>query len=213
MEEHFNGLKTAIWRTAGSRYNAARRLKRKELFSTISLTFFSVISICLAVIQKLYSDQISLFTGLDTYITALSIFTGIFLLAISLMEWGARNGSNADALHKNAEELNSLQRELGHAIEEAAFIQNGDWSNCTKLLKKYDEIKSRCELNHSSLDDSLFLAQHMKSIEFQSKKIKPCTALAVKSIWFLASIWYYLIFWVISVIALVPIMNRISLLG
>ena len=112
MSDYFAKLRTDAWRTSSARYNAARRLKRKELFSTISLAFFSVLTIAMAVIQKVYSVEMRAITGLDNYVTSLSILAGIFIIVISLMEWGSRNGSNADALFKNAEELNSLQRSI-----------------------------------------------------------------------------------------------------
>lgn len=208
MKDYLTELRTTIWRTAGARYNAARRLKRKELFSTVSLTFFSVITICLAVVQKIYSLEVLRSPSLDNYLTSLSIFSGVFLLAISLMEWGARNGSNADALHKNAEELNALQRKLQREIFKLNDV-SGDWSTCGELSDEYEEIQSRYDVNHAPLDDQLFLAERRLAPEFISKNISSCQERKVKVAWFLSSIWYYLVLWMVAIIAIIPVALRL----
>lgn len=209
MKNYLTELRTVIWRTAGARYNAARRLKRKELFSTISLTFFSVISICLAVVQKMYASAISNVSGLDDYLTTLSILSGIFLLAISLMEWGSRNGSNADALYKNAEDLNSLQRRIKQELFKLDAISSS-WDKCSAFSIEYDVIQSRCDVNHDPLDDQRFLAAKRSAIEFAGENMGFFHAVSIKVLWFFSSIWYYLLFWCVSVAALIPVFTGIK---
>ncbi|MEE4575041.1 SLATT domain-containing protein [Pseudomonas alliivorans] len=209
MKNYLTELRTVIWRTAGARYNAARRLKRKELFSTISLTLFSVMSICLAVVQKMYAPAISNVSGLDDYLTTLSILSGIFLLAISLMEWGARNGSSADALYKNAEDLNSLQRRIKQELFKIDAIASS-WDKCSAFSIEYDVIQSRCDVNHDPLDDHRFLAAKRLAIEFASENISFFHAACIKMLWFFSSIWYYLLFWCVSVVALIPVFSGIK---
>ena len=209
MKNYLTELRTVIWRTAGARYNAARRLKRKELFSTISLTFFSVISICLAVVQKIYAPAISKVYGLDDYLTTLSILSGIFLLAISLMEWGSRNGSNADALYKNAEDLNSLQRRIKQELFKFDAISSS-WDKCSAFSIEYDVIQSRCDVNHDPLDDQRFLAARRSASEFVDENMGFFHAASIKALWFFSSIWYYLLFWCVSVAALIPVFTGIG---
>lgn len=209
MKNYLTELRTVIWRTAGARYNAARRLKRKELFSTISLTFFSVISICLAVVQKIYAPAISKVSGLDDYLTTLSILSGIFLLAISLMEWGSRNGSNADALYKNAEDLNSLQRRIKQELFKLDAVSSS-WDKCSAFSIEYDVIQSRCDVNHDPLDDQHFLAARRSASEFVGENMGFVHATSIKVLWFFSSIWYYLLFWFISVAALIPVFTGID---
>lgn len=209
MKTYLTELRTVIWRTAGARYNAARRLKRKELFSTISLTFFSVMSICLAVVQKIYAPAISNVSGLDDYLTTLSILSGIFLLAISLMEWGSRNGSNADALYKNAEDLNSLQRRIKQELFKLDAISSS-WDKCSAFSIEYDVIQSRCDVNHDPLDDQRFLAAKRSANEFAGENMGFFHASSIKVLWFFSSIWYYLLFWGVSVLALIPVFTSIK---
>ena len=71
MKDFLVSLRTMAWRTAGARYNAARRLKRREWFSTFSLASLSALSIAVAFAQRIYSPQSG--TPLDNYLTAMSV--------------------------------------------------------------------------------------------------------------------------------------------
>ncbi|MCQ4291779.1 SLATT domain-containing protein [Pseudomonas stutzeri] len=210
MSDYLARLRTDVWRTSSARYNAARRLRRKELFSTISLAFFSVLTIALAVTQKIYSVEFRAITGLDNYVTSLSILAGIFIIVVSLMEWGSRNGSNADALFKNAEELNSLQRSIHLEILKPCAADDSSWGVAEILLSNYEQIKSRCEINHTQLDDRYFLSKHRSSDEFIRYNIEPCKAFWIAFFWHLSSVWYYLIFWIISAGAMLPVVTKIA---
>lgn len=208
MKSYLVGLRTDAWRTSSARYNAARRLKRKELFSTISLAFFSALTIALSIIQKVYAEKFSLMSRLDNYATSLSILAGIFIIVISLMEWGSRNGSNADALFKNAEELNSLQRSINLVITKINENDAPDWNVAQNFLSSYEQIKSRCEINHTPLDDRYFISKHRNSEEFARFNIDTCEAFRISLAWQISSIWYYLLFWIISVSAMLPVATR-----
>lgn len=210
MSDYLARLRTDVWRTSSARYNAARRLRRKELFSTISLAFFSVLTIALAVTQKIYSIEFGAINGLESYVTSLSILAGIFIIVVSLMEWGSRNGSNADALFKNAEELNSLQRSIHLEILKPSAAENSSWGVAERLLSNYEQIKSRCEINHTQLDDRYFLSRHRTSDEFGRYNIGPCKAFLIAFFWHLSSVWYYLIFWIISAGAMLPVVTKIA---
>ncbi|WP_024678966.1 SLATT domain-containing protein [Pseudomonas syringae] len=208
--DYITSLRTTIWRTSSARYNAARRLKRKELFSTISLAFFSVQTIALALVQKIFAAKFIETPGLDDYATVVSVLAGILIIVISLMEWGSRNGSNADAIYKNAEELNGLQRTMFLALAKANAGCTQNWDAAKSTLEMYEEIQSRCDINHSSLDDRFFVAQHRESPEFSKKQINWLEYQWVSFLWFLSSIWYYLIFWAVAAVAMIPILTRVA---
>ena len=44
MKDFISDLRTTAWRTAGARYNAARRLKQRETFSTVNLALLSALT-------------------------------------------------------------------------------------------------------------------------------------------------------------------------
>jgi hypothetical protein len=164
MKEFLTSLRTDAWRTAGARYNAARRLKLRELVSTVSLAFFSASSVALAFLQRIYVPTSG--SAIDNYLTALSVCLGVFLLVISLIEWGSGNGAKADALHKNAEALNAHARKVKQKVSELDAGQQLSWETVNDLRVEYESIKVGCGENHEPLDNLLFTADKRFSPEF-----------------------------------------------
>jgi hypothetical protein len=199
MLKFIEKLKTDAWRTAGARYNAARRFKRRDLFATLSLSLFAASGIGLAVVQRIYPFEPG--SSADNYITALSVCIGVFLLVISLIEWGAGNSVKADRLHQNAEELNSFQRKLGLIIHDLQAGNPRTYQQVDEYRQQYDEIKVRSQFNHDPLDDHLFVAMHRFADEFRTSnsKVPYCWIqgrwLAFQSI--CSSIWYFVVFWLV----------------
>jgi hypothetical protein len=203
MKDYLFSLRTAAWRTAGARYNAARRLKRRELFSVVSLTLFSALSVAIAFLQRVYSPQGG--TPLDNYLTALAACLGVFLLAVSLIEYGARHGAKADLLHGNAEDLTAFQQK---AAQQIARLDSGvalTWGEVNGLREEGDAIKARCTENHAPVDDRLFTAQHRLADEFKDPSGKPrfgrAFAVSAWLSWSLASDWYFFVLWLVTIAA------------
>ena len=197
MRDFLISIRTNAWRTSRARYNAARRLKRREFFATVSLAFFSAATAALAFMQKVYAAPSG--TPLDNYLTALSACLGIFLLAISLMEWGSANGAKADAMHRNAEDLNALQLKISMSIAKLDESVSMTWDDVDALRREYESVKERCSYNHAPIDDEFFRATHRKAKEFQQVDGAPQIGL-VEGSWIAlkylcSSIWYFLIFW------------------
>jgi hypothetical protein len=201
MRDFMLSLRTQAWRTAGARYSAARRLRRRELFSTVSLALFSALSIAVAFVQRVYAVQQG--TAWDNYLTALSVALGVFLLAISLMEWGARNGAQADALHRNAEALTAFQLKVAQRLSELDAGTPVAWPDVEALRIEYEGVKRECQYNHEPLDDLQFRASKRLASEFSGPEATPeiskGRAAWVWLRWFLASVWYFALFWVVII--------------
>lgn len=191
-------LRTAAWRTAGARYNAARRLKQRETFSTFSLALLSALSVAAAVAQRIYSPQSG--TPLDNYLTAVSIALGVFLLAISLLEWGAANGAKAESLHRNAEELNAYQLKLAHVVAQMDAGKAVEDARLDALRVEYEVIKDRCQHNHKPVDDELFLARHWSAPDLAGASGAPASgrwsAIRIWVLWHWSTVWFFLLVWV-----------------
>jgi len=204
MKNYLSNLRTTVWRTSSARYNAARRLKRRELFSTVSLAFFSAMSVAVAFLQRIYATPAS---NADNYFTMLSAGLGIFLLTISLIELGAGTGAKAEALHKNAEELNGLQNKLALELAKLDSGKALDWQHIETLSLEYEEKRINCRHNHAPIDDKCFLASKRKSSEFLNSEKKPAigqaNAIWINFLWQFASIWYFSFFWIIISIAII----------
>lgn len=213
MTEYLKNLQTTVWRTSGSRYNAARRLRRRELFSTISLAIFSALSIIIAVVQRIYSSSIQNTPGLDNLLTALSICMGLFILVFTLMEWGATNGVKAHVLHKNAEDLNALQGKIGHIATNISNNKDASssYEAANSLRSEYEVIKGSCTENHTPADDRYFLATKRHSPEFQYLKLTRTKATLAWLIWNGSSVWYYAGLWAITTYAMWNAFSRINI--
>jgi hypothetical protein len=217
MEKYLSDLRTNAWRTGGARYNAGRRLKRRDLWAVISLSFFSALTVALAFIQKIYVTQPG--TSLDNYLTALSACLGVFLLAISLIEWGAAAGAKADTLHRNAEELNKFQNKVALKLAQLKSNTIVEWAEVEGLFNEYELIKERCPYNHEPIDDLAFQVEHRLSPEFSKRptenpihqqstalstnltpKIGQFDAFCIKIKYWLSSILYFSLFWIVILI-------------
>lgn len=190
-------LRTAAWRTEGARFNAARRLKRRDWFATFSIGAFSAAGIAVAFIQKVY--EVTAGTAADKYLTALSVCLGLFVIVVSLIEWGASGAVKAESLFQNAQKLNAFQRKLGQRLAEVADGKPFSSDEATALREEYELIKIECTHNHEPVDDQLFLAQRRLDPEFARVFRRPNPSwFEAKWAWILSLlsvVWYFGFFW------------------
>lgn len=181
-------LRTDAWRTAGARYNAARRLRQRESVSSASLALFSAAIIIVSLVQALYSDRIG--SGLATHLTAITASFGMFALIVSLLEAGARSGERASRLFFNAESLNDFQKRMASA----------EVDGYSEFLREYKAIKDSLGDNHDPVDDEYFVLAHRESKEFEGLPRGNKVAISLK--YRLASIWHLVMIWIAFVIGL-----------
>lgn len=170
------------------------------MFATISLSLFSAVGVGLAVVQKVYSPQSG--SPLDNYLTALSVCLSVFLLVVSLIEWGAGNSVKSDRLHQNAEELSAFWRRLDLVILDLNSNSPSQIkaSDMAVYLKEYDDIKAKCGFNHDPLDNHLFVATQRHADEFKKNGKEAYCWLEER--WFLfrsifSSVWYFVSLWLV----------------
>ena len=197
MYNYLAGLRTDVWRTSGARYNAARRLRRRENVSVFSLALFSAMSGALPFFQRVYAEPGS---SLDNYLTTFAAALGIFLLAISLIEWGAKTGALAEALHKNAEQLNGLRRAVELKLAVSASSGNDvTEAEATQLSEMYEHVKDSCVHNHLPIDDRCFLSAKRFSPEFTGASGEPriglISAALSRTTWYMTSLWFFAVLW------------------
>lgn len=189
-------LKIDAWRTYGARYNAARRLRRRALVSTVSLAFFSAATVGLSLIQVIFPEPS--YAALNRYLTALSGCIGVFILVTSLIEWGAKNNERADSLHRNAEALNGFSRRLWIRLDHSDAVPLED---ALSAQAEYDAIKATCADNHDPVDDRFFVVQHRFSKEFRIKESVPAynwlQAQKIKFQYYFSSVWYFGVCWIL----------------
>jgi hypothetical protein len=162
LNAYSSSLTTKIWKTKGSRFNAARRLNNKYQFSLSSISILSIYGIAIPIIQGIVKNQQC--QEINDIYNAISLILSVFTLVISLLE-GAKNYQlRAEKLHKNAVELSKLQRDLEYLmvsqLGDAEFRQKvGD------ISVNYEELIKECPENHEPEDYALFKAQNRKDFK------------------------------------------------
>ena len=150
--EFLTRLRFTAWRTMGARFNAARRLKRRDIIGAFSIAVFAMIGVGLAIVQPIYEIKPG---NLDNFLTALSVLLGMFVVAISLIEWGYQGGHKAEVLYRTGEELTEFHRKLDQILSTSK-----DVGDINSLRIEYEQIKRRCPYNHEPVDDRAFRAEH-----------------------------------------------------
>jgi hypothetical protein len=157
---------------------------------------FSVVTIGLAVVQKIYFAPDS---AADKYGTVLGVTLGAFLLAVSLLEAGKGNARLADALHRNAEELTALTKRIELRISAHDAGRQVTEDEVSRFNNEYESITSRCLSNHAPKDYLLFLAEKRTAPELAKKNgVPPANGFQYQwrlTWWFLSSVWYFFLLW------------------
>ncbi len=156
VRSYAESLKSRLWITKGSRFNAARRLNNKSQFSTTSISILSVYGIAIPIIQSL--PNISKCSQINSLYTAISTILSVFTLVLSLLDSAKNYPVKADRIYSSAVKIGVLEKKLEYLIcceaddELRAKVQS--------LSTEYNEILAECGENHDPEDFSLFKAQH-----------------------------------------------------
>jgi SMODS and SLOG-associating 2TM effector domain family 5 len=159
LKAYLDSLNLRIWKTKGSRFNAARRLNNNYQFSLISISILSIYGIAIPVIQGIVKNPQC--QRINDIYNAISLILSVFTLTISLLE-GAKNYQiRADKLHNNAIEISTLQRE----IEYLTLSESGSPEFIKKLgdmSLRYESLVKSCPENHEPEDYTFFMVQNRK---------------------------------------------------
>lgn len=202
MSPFLTDLRLKAWRTAGARYNASRRLKRREWVSTCSLAFLSALSVAVAFSQKVYAKS---GTPLDDYLSVMAMGLGVLLLVISLLEWGAGYGVRAEGLFKNAELLTNFQLKAALTLEAMSTGTVVGVLEIDALRIEYEAVKDRCTTNHQPIDDALFRAEKRLDPAFRvdqrvsgAVQMNWLTAKYIHVAWLIAELWFFGLIWLLT---------------
>lgn len=199
MKDFLDSLSKAAWKTSCARYNSSRRLKVREIFSTISLALIGLSSIILSLMQYFWINDIN--PKLNILITAFSIILSMLLIIISLIEWGVASGAKSEALFRNAELLNEYERKLSlfkNSLKNE--MTEEDYKNIDNLRDEYEKIKSTCTFNHSPVDYEYHkIVKSRYYISHTPENFSFWRMLKGRINYHISSIWGYLIIWLIVV--------------
>lgn len=183
-----------MWKTKGSRFNAVRRLNKKNQWSIASISILSVYGISIPIIQSnMDSTQCP---QVNSWYNLIAILLSIFILVLSLLEGSQNYQVRAERLHKNAMEISELHSKLDY-LSRCQSQDKRLSSKLEKIAMEYENLVSNCPENHEIDDYTLFRVQHRDSF----KICKPY-AKYIEIKLFLQNYWLYISF-VVSIPPLV----------
>lgn len=135
--------------TKGTRFNAAKRLERRDKRMITITAFASIYVIVLTVLPLFF--RVSPF--IVSLVNATTLIFSLIILASSLLQYSNNDPVRAEQFHRCALEVNALRREL----------QATEPSNPEVLFafgKRYDEILNRYNINHDQVDFEKYKLEH-----------------------------------------------------
>ena len=155
-ERGFAALERTVWRTAGARFNAARRLQRRDTISTLAISLSSLWALGGALLaitfeRVLIRDEIAL-------LNVATILSSVMILILAMFEKGKGYEIKANRLFRCGNELLSLRVLIRGTASDRPESPRSDMHS--ELARQYGELLTRNEENHDPIDDQLFRAQH-----------------------------------------------------
>ncbi len=151
-------LKHKLWSTRGSRLRASERLKTKEKYSVLSLSFLTAYLIIFGLLSvyNLFNDNIISENLIPFSITSVSIF----LLVFSLFENSKNYSIRSFQFHNCSLEISRLYNELQtfKTYDKSASVE--ELKEFTMQLQdKYQTVLEKYE-NHLQIDNKIFKLDH-----------------------------------------------------
>ena len=144
-------LNNRIWRTKGARFNAYRRLEKKNSALTFITSFSSIHLLAIAILQL--SSLVPLSPEQSKLLNFISITISIIILAYSLFEGGKEHGLKSERHHLCAIELDRCYSKLQH-------IEESDTVELIKISEDYNDVTAKYLLNHDTIDNDFFQLQY-----------------------------------------------------
>ena len=144
-------LDDKIWRTKGARFNAFRRLSKKQDIFTFVTAASSIHLLAISIVQL--ADFFKISESQSTLLNLTSILLSIIILAYSLIEGGKSHGIKAERHHLCGIELDKIYNDL-------IFSKDNEQEH-QRISEEYNNSIEKYMLNHETIDDEYFMLQHL----------------------------------------------------
>ena len=144
-------LNNRIWRTKGSRFNAYRRLAKKNSTLTFVTSCSSIHLLAISIIQL--TNLVTISTNQSQWLSFISIIISIIILAYGLYENGKEHGLKSERHHSCGIELDGCYSKL-------QFIPSTETDKISAIANEYNQITAKYLLNHETIDDIYFQLQN-----------------------------------------------------
>ncbi|MDH2327841.1 SLATT domain-containing protein [Cereibacter sp. SYSU M97828] len=170
MSETIDDLLRSLKVTAGSRFNAAKRLSHIDKWMTTLTSFASAYLILLAVGPSLLSLPGRYEPWVDMFTVAISVL----LLASSVSSYSAGYAVKAEQHHRSALEIQELRRELRFIGESVGTDQ------LIRISQSYNAILQKYSINHDDADFFRFQLEYpdIYQLNWFDRLRKTCTVIS-----------------------------------
>ena len=161
-------LNYKLWITAGTRFLAGERLKRKAYLSSLAVNFCSGYVILFSLFSIIFSNIFlpSYANYINEFVAFVSITLSLFIIIFSQAESNSQYELQADKYHSCGLEISKLYKKL-------RFLKDNKEKNIDFLEKvyeisvEYDKVLSRFE-NHKNID---FLMAKLNKPDYHSHEM------------------------------------------
>ena len=141
--------------TAGCRFNAAERLKRREKSSNILVSVYSALLICVSIA----TFALPMGSSLIRYASFGGIVASILLLVMSMKNFAHGFGVEAEQMHRCALEINELRRSM-QALNGIELD-----SRLSEFTYEYSAVLQKWSVNHTREDFLSYKYRHKWEFE------------------------------------------------
>jgi hypothetical protein len=160
--------------TASCQFEAARRMQKKNMASTISIVILSLYAILFSLLPSL--SQVEQIKGYEKVLGMLSIFMSVSIIAFSLYEMLKRYDLRSVLFLKSARRLQELR-------DEVLLLHLGETQEPLKyagIEREYHRILADTDDNHSRLDYDVVRVGEKEIVGIQAAEV---TLLRLANVW------------------------------
>ena len=178
-----------MWRTAGARFNASRRLKHCNQLSALAIAVLSSYLLAISVIQMQYADYLNDHDGLNRLLGVVSVIGSVLIIVASLTEWAKDFSSRANRVFDNATNIKSL-RTRQELVGAGGYPQDVLFEKLDAIRMDYEQLTGQGSPNHEPIDDLLFRARNYRD-PHPSFKMSWLQSMAIRLWCHLIAYWFY----------------------
>ncbi|MGI9481538.1 MAG: SLATT domain-containing protein [Hyphomicrobiales bacterium] len=166
VEKELNAFLYALNFTKGSRFEAARRYKKRAHYTNLSIMVLSLYVMIFTLIPVFVPFKLD--TGSSAFLFISTVTMSAAIIGFSLFESGKRHDLRAELLLKSARQISDLHWETRVYAAEGKISAEKVW----EYIKNYSKILADFEDNHAHMDFTYFKTNIHKPKTFEKIELK-----------------------------------------
>ncbi len=166
--EYFKRYSNTLSITAGCRFEASRRLDKKDGVSAVTISTLSLYAISFSLAP--YFIDVELVKSLS-FLPFVSVIISIFIIILTLLEASKKYSVRAEMMHQCGKALNELHYELDYLINTG----NINETRFHQIKESYDKVIKNFPENHEQLDFHYYRVTHPRRF-FKKRNVSKQTS-------------------------------------